>query len=128
VLSSSYEKLSFDNFIFTVRSDATKYNNATSAQLREEFREWARSSDEPLQEQGFPPEERFRIKGRNRYRCFIRVDEEALQSIGDSRWGQQDQVEGMGNVVHADWPHDKNESDGDGEDEEDDEDEADEIV
>jgi hypothetical protein len=97
---------------YTVRSNKAKYEGATAAQLRAEFREW-RSSSGPLVEQGLSEADRQFLVLNARYSFFIRVTEEAMQSVLDGA-EQNDFEESWVDVVHVDWlDHDDADADAD---------------
>lgn len=87
---------------YTLRSDKSKYDGATAAQLRDEFREW-RASSGPLEEQGLNEAERQFLPLNARYSFFIRIDEDALQSVLEGA-AKNDFEESWVDVVHVDWP------------------------
>jgi hypothetical protein len=85
---------------FPVRSDI-KYNNATAAQLRANLQEW-RDGGGALQEQEMISNEEVMIRNileTNRYKYFIRVDAEAMESVLEDD-------EGWVDLVKVNWPED----------------------
>jgi hypothetical protein len=89
---------------FPVRSDEAKYNNATTAQLRADFKTWL-DGDGALKEQEMTPDEKWKVESAFRYKYFIRVDTEAMESVlkDDRGWGWVD-------LVQVNWPEDDEEA------------------
>jgi hypothetical protein len=87
---------------FPVRSDEAKYNNATTAQLRADFKKWL-AEDGGLKEQEMTAEEKWKIRDGMRYRYFIRVDAEAMESVLKDDQGWVD-------LVQVEWPEDDEEA------------------
>lgn len=83
---------------FPVRSDATKYNKATTAELRADFQKWL-SGDGPLKEQEIELDDREKFKTALRYMYFIRINAEAMESVLDGEFGWVD-------LVQVQWPED----------------------
>jgi hypothetical protein len=89
---------------FPVRSDEAKYNNATTAQLRTDFKEWL-DGDGPLKEQEMTLNEKGKVEGAMPYSYFIRVDTEAMESVLKDDTGR-----GCVDLVQVDWPEDDEEA------------------
>jgi hypothetical protein len=87
---------------FPVRSDEAKYNNATTAQLRADFKEWLNGGG-GLKEQEMAPEDKGMLTDALRYCYFIRVDREAMESVLKDDKGWVD-------LVQVDWPEDDEEA------------------
>jgi hypothetical protein len=89
---------------FPVRSDEAKYNNAITAQLRADLKEWL-DGDGALKEQEMTPDEKWNVEGALRYSYLIRVDTEVMESVlkDDKGWGWVD-------LVQVDWPEDDEEA------------------
>jgi hypothetical protein len=105
---------------FPVRNDPEVFNDASSTQLRSHFKTW-RNSDEAFEEQQIDRSQREELWESMRYRYFIRVGAEAMQSVLDAANGRTSSSRAWVDLVQVDWPD--RESD---EDEDEDEDEGEE--
>ncbi|KAF2666499.1 hypothetical protein BT63DRAFT_310446 [Microthyrium microscopicum] len=109
---------------FPVRDDYEAFDNATTAQLRAHFKQWRRSN-EALNEQGMHPNQRRLLWESMRYRGFVRINAEAMQSILEVASGRLTSSSAWVDVVQVDWP--ENDPDEESEDDEYDEDEENEV-
>ena len=107
---------------FPVRDNKAAFNNATAAQLRIHFKQW-RQSDEAFAEQAMQSNQRRQLWDSMRYRGFVRINAESMQSILDAAAGRTSTSAAWVDVVQVDWPED--DSDEEDEEEEDDDDDVD---
>ena len=103
---------------FPDRNDHIAFNNATTAPLRTHFEQWRRS-DEAFTKQGMQHNQRRQLWDSMRYRGFVRIDTESMQSILEVASGRLTSSSAWVDVVQVDWPED----DPDEEDEDEDADE-----
>jgi hypothetical protein len=85
-----------DTFAPTVFEDPS-FEGATVVTLREHFNKWAKTARK--EEQGVGEDHRARIE---RYRFFITVDQEALESVLNAPEDFDEEVVFVG-MVHAEW-------------------------
>ncbi|KAJ5177080.1 uncharacterized protein N7482_002957 [Penicillium canariense] len=87
-----------DNLALTVFDDPSKFNNATTAVVRDHFKQWAATMEQ--EEQGpISDPNHIRITGSQRYRYCIQVTQEALGSaLADDR-----EKMGFVYIIQADW-------------------------
>lgn len=87
---------------FPVREDPVAFNNASAAELRAHFKTW-RSSEEALEEQQVDRSQRQELWDSMRYRHFIRIDAESMQSILDEA-SNVPMARGWVDLIRVDWP------------------------
>lgn len=87
-----------DNLALTVFDDPSKFDNATTAVVRNHFKQWAATMEQ--EEQGpISDPKKIRIPGSQRYRYCIQVTQQALESVlADDR-----KKMGYVHIILADW-------------------------
>ena len=69
-----------DNLALTVFDDPKKFDGATTAVVRDHFKQWAATAEQEEQGPEFDPEQ-IKIPGSQRYRYCIQITQEMLESV-----------------------------------------------
>ncbi|KAJ5947139.1 hypothetical protein N7466_000154 [Penicillium verhagenii] len=90
----------FDNMALTVFDDPTKFDGATTAVIRDHFKQWVVTAEQEERSPEFDPERiKIDVYGAQRYRYCIQVTQEMLESV------IADEGEAMAivRIIRGDW-------------------------